>query len=171
MEKRIDKCVRLSRNGGTFLELKGMKMVEIKCRYIQYEDKNTKQLMKSLEITIVEPKGRVWVGKEDVTQQSKSGDYTSTIKKAYRHPHSYRGGGSYNARGNYGGYDISLLELDEPIKSTFACLPSPAFKDQGDGVKGMLTGYGKYLRSVCQTNEHGRSKHHYCSGQKTPTGA
>ena len=46
-------------------------MVEIKCRYIQYEDKNTKQLMKSLEITIVEPKGRVWVGKEDVTQQSK----------------------------------------------------------------------------------------------------
>ena len=69
-----------------------------------------------------------------------SGDYTSTIKKAYRHPHSYRGGGSYNARGNFGGYDISLLELDEPIKSTFACLPSPAFKDQGDGVKGMLAG-------------------------------
>ena len=71
MEKRIAKCVRMSRNGGSFSELKGMKKVEIKCRYIQYEDKNTKQLMKSLEITIVEPKGRVWVGKEDVTQQSK----------------------------------------------------------------------------------------------------
>ena len=69
-----------------------------------------------------------------------SGDYTSTIKKAYRHPYSYRGGGSYNDRGNYGGYDISLLELDEPIKSTFACLPSPVFKDQGNGVKGMLAG-------------------------------
>ena len=48
-----------------------------------------------------------------------SGDYTSTIKKAYRHPYSYRGGGSYNDRGNYGGFDISLLELDEPIRSTF----------------------------------------------------
>ena len=46
-------------------------MVEIKCRYIQYEDKNTKQLMKSLEITIVEPKGRVWVGWEDIRQKSK----------------------------------------------------------------------------------------------------
>ena len=58
-------------------------------------------------------------------------EYTSTIKKAFRHAHSYRGGGSYIQRGRYGGHDISLLELDQPIKSTFACLPSPAFQDQG----------------------------------------
>ena len=68
------------------------------------------------------------------------GEYTSTIKKAFRHAHSYRGGGSYMRRGNYGGYDISLLELDQPIRSTFACLPSPAFQDQGDTVDGMLAG-------------------------------
>ena len=67
-------------------------------------------------------------------------EYTSTIKKAFRHAHSYRGGGSYIQRGRYGGHDISLLELDQPIKSTFACLPSPVFQDQGDGINGMLAG-------------------------------
>ena len=72
MEEQIDKCVRSSRNGGTFLQMKGMKgVVEIQCRYIQYEDMNTKELLKNLEITIIKPKGKVWVGVEDVTQQVK----------------------------------------------------------------------------------------------------
>ena len=72
MEEKNDECVRLSRNGGTFLQMKGMNgVVQIQCRYIQYKDTITKELLKNLEITLIEPKGRVWVGMEDVTQQVK----------------------------------------------------------------------------------------------------
>ena len=64
--------MRFSRNGGTFSQLIGMKgMVEIQCRYIQYEDMNTKELLKNLEITLIKPKGKVWVGFEDVNQEVK----------------------------------------------------------------------------------------------------
>ena len=66
-----------------------------------------------------------------------SDDHTSTIKKAFRHAHSYRGGGDY---GTFGGHDIALLELDQPIVSQIACLPSPSYKDEGEGVIGSLAG-------------------------------
>ena len=66
-----------------------------------------------------------------------SDDHTSTIKKAFRHAHSYRGGGDY---GTFGGHDIALLELDHPIVSQIACLPSPSYKDEGEGVIGSLAG-------------------------------
>ena len=84
--------------------------------------------------------------------------YQVTFKRIIRHAHSYRGGGDY---GVYGGYDISILELDQPIDTgKFACLPSHQYDDiTGDGI---LAGYGKYFRSKCQTNEHGLAKYHYC---------
>ena len=72
-----------------------------------------------------------------------SGDHTSTIKKAFRHAHSYRGGGDYGA---YGGHDIALLELDHPIVSQYACLPSPSYKDEGEGVTGSLAGRATVLK-------------------------
>ena len=77
------------------------------------------------------------------------------------HAHSgYRGGGTY---GDYGGYDIALLELDDEINAKLACLPGPSFNDQD--TYGSLAGYGKYLRDygrTCETNQYGMSKHHYC---------
>ena len=89
------------------------------------------------------------------------------IKRAIRHGHSYKGGGRY---GTYGGYDISLLELDSPVQGfKTACLPSSSFDDIGAGWR--LAGYGKYHRNngdTCQTNKFGRNKYHYCMGKGNP---
>ena len=75
----------------------------------------------------------------------------SLIKRVIRHAHSYQGGASYGA---YGGYDISLLELETPISGlTLACLPRLGFDDI---KQGKLAGYGKYQRDAgqtCQTNK------------------
>ena len=80
---------------------------------------------------------------------------TSNIKRIIRHAHTYR---SYRY-GSYGGYDISLLELETPITGfRFICLPRLSFDDITPG--GSLAGYGAYLRpkETCQTNEFGKSK-------------
>ena len=75
----------------------------------------------------------------------------SHIKRALRHAHSYRGGASY---GTYGGYDISLLELETPLSGVkLACVPKLEFDDI---IPGKLAGYGKYHRDkgqTCQTNK------------------
>ena len=75
----------------------------------------------------------------------------SNIKRALRHAHSYRGGASY---GTFGGYDISLLELETPLSGvTLACVPKLEFDDI---ITGKLAGYGKYQRDkgqTCQTNK------------------
>ena len=89
----------------------------------------------------------------------------SYIKRIFRHRYSYRGGGTY---GNYGGYDITLLNLETSINSAFgvpACLPSPKFVDIR---KSKLSGYGRYLRNkgnTCQTDNNGPYKYHYCDQQ------
>ena len=86
----------------------------------------------------------------------------SLIKRAIRHAHSYQGGASY---GTYGGYDISLLELETPLSGQrikYACVPKPGFNDIQPGK---LAGYGKYQRdfgNTCQTNQYGKMKYHYC---------
>ena len=84
----------------------------------------------------------------------------SLIKRVIRHAHSYQGGASY---GNYGGYDISLLELETPISGlTLACVPKLGFDDIRQGK---LAGYGSYQRNkglTCQTNKFGKMKYHYC---------
>ena len=132
---------------------------EIKCRYIEFKLSGHNETLKNLEIVMVNPKGRIWVGRENVRKKQLN-DETSTIKRVIRHAHSYRGGGNY---GSYGGHDIALLELDTKIQSKLACVPSPSFKDQN--IMAEIAGYGKYLRDggeTCETNQYGRSKHHYC---------
>ena len=130
--------------------------LKIKCKYVDFEDKYQNQKLKNLEITLIEPKGRVWVGLDNVGE-NQDNIPTTTIKRANRHGHSYRGGGTY---GEFGGYDIALLELDDQIGGQFACLPSPLFKD--NGVNAQVAGYGTYIRDQCETNQFGFSKHHYC---------
>ena len=44
---------------------------EIKCRYISFEDMRNNTLKKNLEIELVSPKGRVWVGMEDIRKAAK----------------------------------------------------------------------------------------------------
>jgi len=162
VESRNDDCVRASTNGGTYT-VHGR---QIKCRYITFRDVNSNDVLKNLEITLVKPKGRVWVGVEDLRNRN-SRHQSSTINKVHRHAHSYRGGGTY---GDYGGYDICLMKLDNAIRAKLACLPSPSYNDQD--TYGSLAGYGKYLRDhgrTCETNQHGLSKHHYCSPELNPS--
>jgi len=156
VESRNKACVRDSTNGGVYEVEPGR---EIKCRYIMFRDLESNVTLKNLEITLVKPKGRVWVGVDDLRNRNFR-HQTSTIKRVFRHAHSYRGGGTY---GDYGGYDIALLELDDEINAKLACLPGPSFNDQD--TYGSLAGYGKYLRDygrTCETNQYGMSKHHYC---------
>ena len=139
--------------------------MKIKCKHIETSGGK----LKNLEITTM-PKGAVWAGITNLN----SGKYyqsfkkykfiknvvylgeagqKSNIKRALRHAHSYQGGASY---GTYGGYDISLLELETPISGVkLACVPQLGFDDIQQGT---LAGYGKYQRdsgNTCQTNKGG----------------
>ena len=129
---------------------------EIKCSLINGSEGDP-----DLEIRVVKPKGRVWVGIVDIQKVSSNDNFeSSSIKRAIRHAHSYRGGASY---GNYGGFDISILELDSPItKFQLACLPNPNFDDSNQTVGFKLAGYGQYQRERCMTNKYGKAKFHYC---------
>ena len=59
---------------------------------------------------------------------------------------------------------VILIELETPIQGfQSACIPRPSFDDVGSG--GKLAGYGLYHRAggtVCQTNQFGKYKYHYC---------
>ena len=72
--------------------------------------------------------------------------------------------------GSFGGYDITLIELETPVTGfQQACLPHPKFNDADETVNHDLAGFGRYFRKdrrgndFCQTNEFGRSKYHYCN--------
>ena len=147
-----------------------------KCKYVTIRDSRTREDLKHLEIKFdPSSEGRVWLGVLRFASENKFnangekyGQQTSTIKRAIRHAHSYPGGGY----GTFGGYDIILFEMNTPFNTDiFACLPSPKFQDTNI-KEGYLAGYGLYLRdegNTCQTNEHGRTKHHYCQGVELET--
>ena len=114
------------------------------------------------------PKAKAWMNIDDANDATKKSlkdeKHSRDIKRHIRHLKSYRGGGSY---GRYGGYDITLLELESPFNNEFACLPSPKFDDirlvKHDSV---IIGYGEYRRSdgaTCETNRFGKMKFHYCN--------
>jgi len=80
----------------------------------------------------VEKRGRVWVGTNDLNKkgQEESDYFTATIRRFIRHAKSYRGNGKY---GKYGGYDITLIELEKSVPEKFgsaACLPSKTFQEK-----------------------------------------
>jgi len=146
-------CVRYTRNGKDYFHKS--RMLKIKCFYLPTGDFEVR----------TEPKGKAWIGIDDIhANEVKNARQMSEIKRHIRHQYSYKGGGSY---GNYGGHDITLLELETPfIGYKPACLPSYSFDDirlvQHDT---RLAGYGKYFRNqgqTCETNKHGKMKYHYC---------
>ena len=103
-------------------------------------------------------KGKVWLGVENMKKIDKVNVSSSLIKRVIFHEHSYRGGGTYGA---FGGYDIAIIELDDPIDSPhYACLPRITYADTAGN--GIVAGYGKYFRAKCQTNKYGPAKYHYC---------
>ena len=91
------------------------------------------------------------------------------------HAQSYKGGGRY---GMFGGYDVSLIKLEEAVPETPVCLPGKSFRDSGIGpgygtesyLQAHLAGFGYYQRisrstyePVCQTDGYGAAKYHYCA--------
>merc|ERR1711915_433118 len=135
----------------------------IKCKYTKNKD---------IKIYPIKPKGAVYVRIADITNITHIEEGKKVgIEYVVRHSQSYRGGGSY---GKFGGYDITLVHLEEDAKEKPACLPSAKFKDTGIGKafrgteKVNLAGFGKYFREPCITDGEGASKYHYCnSGCKT----
>ena len=132
---------------------------EFKCRIIQEG---------SLEIVPVRPRAVVWIGANNLNQAATEDFFTAAVKRVVRHAQTYLGGGTY---GKFGGYDITLLELDTvvpPAYGTPACLPTASFKDTH--IKAHLAGYGQFYRrdknndnkQKCQTDEYGRNKYHMC---------
>ena len=156
-------CVEHSASGHQF----HLQFFTIQCKILPTFDRRKKQIMKNLEITPLDPVGRVWIGVDDMNDLFQVYNAKSSkIKRAILPEHAYQGGGNY---GKYGGYDIALIEVDQPFKTSQpACLPSPSFNDHAESK---LAGYGKYFRNhwlggeICQTNQHGPMKYHYCESK------
>ena len=109
MEKINRECVQSSLERGSYRTKRG----RIICKFITFFDPQLGKRISNLEITLVEPKGRAWIGVNDLSKYDfdSDGDYqTSTIKRAIRHADSYQGGGGY---GTFGGYDIALFEVKD----------------------------------------------------------
>ena len=112
----------------------------------------------SLEIVpAIGSKGKVWLG---VNNYRDLEDVQSrTIQRIIRHPRGYRNGGYRD----YGGYDISIVEVDKPFETDkFGCLPSPNYDDTNG--PSIIIGYGNFFRHSCLTNRLGPAKFHYCKG-------
>ena len=115
-----------------------------------------------------DPKGKAWLGVDDVKRNIvRNMEHMSEVKRHIRHQKTYRGGGNY---GNFGGYDITLVELETPMVGYQpACLPGPKFDDiRLEEKDSILAGYGRYLRTqgaTCETNRFGEMKFHYCDKQ------
>jgi hypothetical protein len=94
--------------------------------------------MESLEISLVAPKGKAWIGTSDLykVKQNSSSVFATTIAKVVRPKRVYFGSGGY---GKYGGYDITLVLFDKDVPAQFgmpACLPKTTLVDEG--IKGEL---------------------------------
>jgi len=161
-EEERERCVQTTASGQWY-KFKNNKGLErsIKCRWLDCRGCSAPDLE-----VITNPPGKAWVGIDKVkTNQEKNLENMHEIKRHIRHGESYKGGGHY---GNYGGYDITLLELARPVlRYRPACLPGPMFDDIRLMEKNtMLAGYGKYLRAqgtTCETNKFGPMKKHYCN--------
>jgi len=157
-----EECVQKTEAGGSYTVTKERRgEFKIKCRWL----KGSKAADRALEL-ITDPTGYVYAGVENIQEESNNPHKIERkIKRHIRHPKSYRGGGSYGA---FGGYDITLVELEASVDQKFvgACLPGPEFDDIREGKDdSILAGYGLYYRDdgdVCQTNNYGPMKFHYC---------
>eukprot|EP00091_Calanus_sinicus_P002228 TRINITY_DN1226_c0_g1_i9.p1 TRINITY_DN1226_c0_g1~~TRINITY_DN1226_c0_g1_i9.p1 ORF type:complete len:512 (-),score=117.34 TRINITY_DN1226_c0_g1_i9:229-1764(-) len=164
-EKHNKKCIQKTQNGERYTA----GVFSLECRILWTTDSNTDQEIRNLEIVPVHPKGKVWVGVNDMNNiQSFLSGESSTIKRVVRHARTYKGGNNY---GSFGGYDTTIIELDLALTKLEyfqqACLPGPSFDDIREGK---LAGYGKYFRDswdkkVCQTNRYGKMKFHYCKNE------
>lgn len=158
------KCVSATEGGGSYPALfpqGGKKMTfKLKCSWIKL-----KSMPPAFEI-ISDPPALALVGLDDAsTSEAGANEVKVNIKRHIRHKNTYRGGGSY---GEFGGYDITLLELAKPVDTKFKpiCLPSPKYDDTRQGKDdAIIAGYGRYFRDggkTCQTNNWGKMKFHYC---------
>ena len=154
-------CVETTARGEQYIITKffGELQLQVQCKWLQEGD---------LEVKTIPP-GKAWIGIDDVTSNKKrNAKHMREVKRHIRHAESYQGGGKY---GHYGGYDITLVELESPMYGYQpACLPSPHFDDiRLEKKDSMLAGYGKYLRSrgeTCETNKYGQMKMHYCDKEE-----
>jgi len=113
----------------------------------------------TLILTPVFPKGYIVIGKDDILDEERAeqGSFVD-IHLIYRHKQSYKGGANY---GSFGGYDISLIKLVNPVPEMYlpACLPTSSFNDI---QQSSIAGYGQFFREPCETDEFGPYRHHYC---------
>ena len=124
---------------------------QVKCRWIHNDGQNST----ALEV-ITNPTGIAWLHVDNIKEMN---GVQSEIKRYIRHVDSYVGGGTY---GDFGGHDITLVQLAEAMKrGPFICLPSPHFDDtrqkKDDSI---LVGYGRYMRTkgqTCETNRQGKA--------------
>ena len=104
VERNRKECVETTDRGEFYTKTMMGDSLKIKCKWLPFGN---------LEVR-TEPKGKAWIGVDDIKRnQEKNEDHMHEIKRHIRHPKSYRGGGTY---GTFGGYDITLLELETPVR-------------------------------------------------------
>jgi len=114
-----------------------------------------------LELAQVKPKAAVYIAISNFhfEKEIESG-HEVLVNKAVKPANYYYSEGGYD---DFGGFDLALLHLEEPVHKDWsrpACIPSFDFTDTG--IRAYIAGYGKYKRKYCQTDEYGPSKFHYC---------
>jgi len=105
-------------------------------------------------------KGRtpqVFVDVDDLMQVSESNyDHKKLVEKIIIHRDGYQGG----MYGEYGGYDIILIKLSQPVSVDLAaCLPGRNYRHT---TGTWIGGYGRYRRVPCETTDLGPQLYEYC---------
>ena len=139
VKKALNECVQRTSIGSFFSGKSGLRLY---CKRLpNFETQIT-----------TSPKGKVWVGIDHM----ESGldmklQQTREIKRHIFHRYSY-GGKKYYAQ--EGGYDITLIEVEEPFAEYYSpvCLPGPNFDDIRMGKRDtVVAGYGLHLRKDKKT--------------------
>ncbi len=100
-------------------------------------------------------------------KNSRTAEYIP-IEYIIRNKFSYPGG-SY---GQYGGYDIILIKLKEPVSKSgpeTVAIYLPEDESYPDLGKALIAGYGRYRRAPCESGRYGPEKFEFCGVEKSCT--
>jgi len=97
----------------------------------------------------------VFINVDDMMNMPREGDHMRKVTTIILPKGAYRGG----KYGDYGGYDIILIKVAQPMDpSLAACLPGQGYRP----ISPMIGGYGRYRRVPCETTDMGPHVYEYC---------
>ena len=91
---------------------------------------------------------QVFINVDDMMNMPPGQEHKRSVQTIILPKGAYQGG----KYGDYGGYDIILIKVSQPIPANLAaCLPSPTYRES----QPLIGGYGRYRRVPCETTDMG----------------